>query len=171
MLLQGRQFDLRAFDKKGELRMEDNREVLLYASPEVEELLADNGINLVEVLRREGLEVGRGSVTEGIPSAQSGLKEPVTILLASAAVIASLTPIISKTISAITHKPVIVTEQMLVPVEDSTGKVVRDSSGNPQLHWVDRKRLLEPTSTSRDRMSLKAESPIGLTVSLEASNE
>jgi hypothetical protein len=151
--------------------LEDQRELVVYASPEVEELLADNEIDLVELLRSEGLEVSRGSVTEGIPVAEAGLKEPVTILLASAAVIASLTPIISRVISALSHKRVVTKERQLVPVEDSKGNVVRDSSGNPLLHWVDRTRLLESAAKPRDHTSLKVDSPIGLTINFEASSE
>ena len=150
--------------------MEDQRELVVYASPEVEELLADNDTDLVELLRSEGLEVIRGSTSEGIPGVALGLKEPVTIILASAAVIASLTPIISRTISALSHKRVITTERVLVPVEDSKGEVVRDANGNPQLHWVDRTRLLESTAAPHDRTSLKVESPVGLAINFEASS-
>ena len=48
----------------------------MFASPEVRELPADNEIDLVELLRAEGLlEVSRGSASEGIPGAQKmGLK-------------------------------------------------------------------------------------------------
>jgi hypothetical protein len=151
--------------------LEVQRELVVYASPEVEELLADNEIDLVELLRSEGLEVSRGSATEGIPVAEAGLKEPVTILLASAAVIASLTPIISRVISSLSHRRVVTKERLLVPVEDSIGNIVRDSGGNPLLHWVDRTRLLESAAKPSDRTSLKVDSPIGLTINFEASSE
>lgn len=151
--------------------MEKQGKLAVFASPEVRELLADNEIDLVELLRAEGLEVSRGSASEGIPGAEDGLKEPVTILLASAVVIASLTPIISRVISALAHKQVITKDQVLVPVEDSKGELVRDSSGNPLLHWMERARLLESAAAPRDHTSLKVDSPLGLTINFETSSE
>ena len=54
--------------------MEKQGKLAVFASPEVRELLADNEIDLVELLRAEGLEVSRGSASEGIPGADLGLK-------------------------------------------------------------------------------------------------
>jgi hypothetical protein len=161
---------IRLWSKKWRLRVEGQGKLVILASPEIRELLADNEIDLVELLRAEGLEVRSGSASENIPEAKDGLKEPVTILLASAAVIASLTPIISRVISALTHKRLITKEQVLVPVEDSKGGIIRDSAGSPILHWVERARLLE-SAASRDHTSLKVEGPVGLTINFEASGE
>jgi hypothetical protein len=151
--------------------MEDQRELAVFASPEVRELLADNETDLVELLRAEGLKVSRGPASLSIPGAEPGLKEPVTILLASAAVIGSLTPIISRVISALAHKQVIAKEHVLVPVEDSKGEVTRDADGNPVLHWMERQRLLESAAKPRDHTSLKVEGPAALTINFEASSE
>jgi hypothetical protein len=150
--------------------VEGQGELVILASPEIRELLVDNEVDIVELLRAEGLEVRRGSASEGISDAEDGLKEPVTILLASAAVIASLTPIISRIISSLTHKRVITKERVLVPVEDSKGEIIRDTAGNPILHWVERARLLESAS-SHDHTSLKVEGPAGLTINFEASGD
>jgi hypothetical protein len=150
--------------------MEDQHEVLLFASPEIEEVLADNRVDLVELLQREGLEVSRSMLKEQGLALEPGLKEPVSIILASAAVIAALTPAITRAISALSRKQVLVTERVLAPVETSTGEVVRDPDGRPVLHWADRARLVEPKTTPSDHASLKAESPLGLTISFETSS-
>jgi hypothetical protein len=124
--------------------MEGQTEIFVLASPEVEDILADNGINFEELLKREGCAVkehkGQDPVQLG-----SGEKDVVTIILASAALVAALTPILSKAIQSLTYKDVVVYETVLVPVEDSAGNVVRDSSGQPKMQWIKRSKLLEST--------------------------
>ena len=82
--------------RSGGPRVDGQGELVILASSEIQELFADNEVDLVELLRAQGLEVRKGSASEGIPNAEDGLKDPVAILLASSAVIASLTPIISR---------------------------------------------------------------------------
>ncbi|MBD1806316.1 hypothetical protein H6F98_12755 [Microcoleus sp. FACHB-SPT15] len=124
--------------------MEGQTELFVLASPEVEDILADNGINLEDLLKREGCAVkehkGQDPAKLG-----SGEKDVAIIILASAALVAALTPILSKAIQSLTYKDVVVYETVLVPVEDSAGNVVRDSSGEPKMQWIRRSKLLEST--------------------------
>jgi hypothetical protein len=65
------------------------------------------------------------------PAALSvGKKEPATILVASAAVIAAATPILRELIRSISGRDVVVRERRLLPVEDSKGKMVKE-----RLSW------------------------------------
>jgi hypothetical protein len=123
--------------------MEGQQEVFVFLSPEIQELLADNQTDLVDLLRQEGVDVRSGFVQDPSSSSDAGHKEPVTVILASAALVLALTPLLTKLIEALSHEAVIVTEQVLVPVEDSQGQIVRDKEGQPVLHWVERNRVVE----------------------------
>jgi hypothetical protein len=115
----------------------------LLVSREVEELLADNGISLAALLVRDqtGLRVE--------PVTASGLggsreKDVAAVLFATAAVIASATPLIIHAINRLTARPVLVTHVVRVPLEDSAGAVVRDAEGEPVLAWERRTEWLTP---------------------------
>lgn len=107
-------------------------------------------LDLVELLQRDGLDVSKGNYGGARLDTAAGLKEPVTVILASAAVITSLTPILSKLISSLSRRPVVVSERILVPVEDSSGTIVVDSSGQPIMQWVEKARMVESSTGSND---------------------
>ncbi len=127
--------------------MEEQTEAFIFAAPEVEQLLADNGTSIDELLRRQGYEVDRGTTGNPATDADKGTREIATTILASAALVAAMTPILMKIIQSLTYKGVVVHETVLIPIEDSSGDIISDSDGNAKLQWVRRSKLLE---SSRD---------------------
>ncbi len=151
--------------------METQQQVFIFASPEIQELLADNETDLVELLNQEGIVASRGYAEDPTQSRDAAYKEPITvIILASAALVVALTPTISKVIESLSHKAVEVEEMVIVPVEDSHGNVVRDATGQPILHWVKRKQLKETTQAPPEETSLSLKAPVvGFELSYKAS--
>lgn len=139
--------------------MEPKEELFVFASTEIETILAENQTSLADLLKREGYDVEK-AVREDPASIDSEDKtrEITTVLLASAAVIAALTPIVIQVIKSLTYnKDVVVHEKVLVPIEDSAGNVVRDASGEPLLKWEERSKILESTSgTTQNELKIKA---------------
>ena len=144
---------------------QDQIQAFVFASPEIEELLADNEINLAELLKQEGIQVDKGFAKDPTITAISGQKDPTGILIGTAAIIFALTPILSKTITAISRKNVVVHELVCVPVEDSKGNVVQDASGAPVLQWVTRARLLESSKSTDSNAQILLKGPVGFELS------
>ena len=137
--------------------MENRTEAFIFASPEIEQLLADNGVSFDEALRREGYDVSKGASSDPASDAEVGTRAVATTILASAAVIAALTPVLLKIIESLTYKGAIVHDTVLVPVEDSSGNVVTDSSGEPKLQWVRKAEFLESSrGNSAQEIKIKA---------------
>lgn len=144
--------------------MQGETEVHVFLSPEVEELLVDNDADLVDLLRREGVEAKRAAPALAA-APEEGKKEPVTVILAASALAVSLTPIVKKLISNLSRRPVLVEERVPLAVEDSQGNVVRNAEGVPVVRWVNRKRFVEATAVPDESSSLAIEGPIGLRIS------
>lgn len=136
----------------------------MFLSRDMQEFLADNQLSLDEMLRRQGADVQIKLGQDPAASSDAGHKEPATIIIASAAVIAALTPLLIKAFETLAYKPVVVTEQVIVPVEDSKGNVVLDANGNPVLHWVDRTRVIETDTRPRDETSVDIKGPLGISI-------
>jgi hypothetical protein len=109
-------------------------ETFLFLAPEVERFFSKNEIDINQLLKKSGQKI---EIRLGHNPEKPGAKEPVTILFASAAVIAALTPILRDLIRNLSGQNVVVRERRLLPVEDSKGNAVRDASGAPILKWVD----------------------------------
>jgi hypothetical protein len=122
--------------------MEGSTEIFVFTSPEIEQLLADYQTDLVELLRRQDIDVCYGTASD--PTA-AGFQEKSApkVIIASAALALSLTPLLSQAIQSIAPKGIVVHEVICIPVEDSQGNVVRDKSGEPVLQWVRRDKLQE----------------------------
>jgi hypothetical protein len=133
--------------------MEQHETVYVFASREVQGLLADSETDLVELLNREGLPVRRGFARDPAHANDAGHKEPTSVILVSAALVAALTPTLAKIIAALSHKAVAVEEEVAVPLEDSTGRVVRGAAGEPVIHWVKRARIVESTEKPQEQSS------------------
>jgi len=144
--------------------MEDRTQIFVFTSPEIEELLLDNQIDLVALLQREGINVSKGFAKNPASNAKSGCKDPTTVILASAALILSITPIISKIIASLSHKKVVTYEWQCLPVEDSNGNVVRDDYGKPILQWVERARFLESSTERQSDYQIYLKGPVGLEI-------
>jgi hypothetical protein len=130
--------------------------IYLLLAPEVQAELADNEIGLEDLLSGEGISVST-ALADDPTSRTDGKKEPVTVIIATAALIVALTPILSKVLGALTHKQVLVTEKVLTAVEDSQGNVLKDKGGEPILQWVDRTRFVETSKAPTNRkLEIKA---------------
>lgn len=128
---------------KEEEKVEKREEVFVFATPEIQALLADNGVDITELLQQDGQDVTKSFSRNPAEGDESGYKEPTTVILASAALVVALTPIVKNLISALTHKKIIVRDVVLVPVEDSKGNIVYDRNGDPVLNWVRKAEIKE----------------------------
>jgi hypothetical protein len=125
---------------------EDN--VVLFLSPEVNRFFSENGFDAQELIQKTNQPV-TVHLGENPAFGTSGKKEPVTILLASAAVIAATTPLLRDLIHELSGREAVVRERRLVPVEDSAGNVIRESNGEARLHWVDGVKGAKPEQKSQ----------------------
>lgn len=116
--------------------MSDLERRFLFLSSEVQQLLDQHETSIEELLRRADSHI-KVDIGEDPAKASEGQKEPATILLASAAVIASLTPILREVIRGLSGRDPVISERRLVPTLDAKGEVVRDSKGEPVLYWTD----------------------------------
>jgi hypothetical protein len=145
------------------------QQVFCFLSQEIEALLAENQTDVVELLRHEGLDVSKGFAQVLNLRVESGHKEAVSVIVASAAVILALTPVLSRVIEALSHRPVVVEEQVLTPVEDGKGNLVRDEMGKPFLHWVNRTHLLmSQPGPRRDASSVEIRGPLGISITYKS---
>ncbi|NEP80071.1 MAG: hypothetical protein F6K17_15540 [Okeania sp. SIO3C4] len=147
--------------------MEDLIPIFILTSPDVKELLADNQIDLVEVLQKEGINVSQEFAQDPTVDPKSGHKDVATVIMASAVLILAITPVLSKVIAALSHKKVVVKELVCLPVEDSSGNVVRNSSGEPILQWVERTHFLESSTEIESGKKISLKTPVGIAVSYE----
>src|SRR5947209_2235992 len=79
--------------------VDSEQKVFLFVDPEIQQLLADNRTDLPTLLKDEGLQFHTG-YTQDPAVSDTGKKDIVTTLLATSAVIASLTPTLSRIIEA-----------------------------------------------------------------------
>jgi len=133
-------------------------------SEEVKTYLADNNIQLNELLRKAGQN--EISVVSD-PAAPEGTREPVTILLGAAAVVAASTPILARLIESITNRPVIVKDYDLVPAADQKGHVLLRQSGDPILYWRERTRLIESKSRTTTEQKITAKAIGGIEIGFQ----
>lgn len=147
--------------------MDEQQHVFLIPSPEVLELLADNEISLVDILQREGFAIEHTAAPHPTAGPDAGLKEPVTVIFASAALVAALTPTILRIIGELSRKQVVVVAEDLVPVEDSKGNVVRDAFGDPILVPKTRTEIIESSRAARDTTTVDLKGPMQISISLK----
>ena len=149
--------------------MKNPTQIFISLSPEIEELLFDNQVDLVELLQQEGMDVRQEFAKDPTADANSGYKDATRVILASAALVLSITPLLSKSISTLSQKTVLVKEKVLVPIEDSSGNVVIDSFGKPIVHWVERPRFLESSEEMPSNTKISLKGPFRLEVTYKDS--
>lgn len=86
--------------------MVEAEQVPILLSSGVRALLAENEVDLPQLLRNEGLDIKAGIAADG--NGALGEKDVALILIASAAVIAAATPIITRLIETLGNQPIIV---------------------------------------------------------------
>jgi len=140
--------------------LEEQLAVYLYISREVQKLLAENDTDVVELLLQQGFDVKRSLAKDPTQAdVTSESREVLSILIGSAAVIAALTPIISNIVNSLTYKPVVVENMELVPVEDSSGNVVRDAHGEPIMEKRRVSHLIESASRPSEQYAMNIRIP------------
>lgn len=149
--------------------MESKEELFVFTSPDVEAIFTGNRTNLSDLLKREGYDVEQG-FGQDPAKASSGdsTREIATTILASAALAAALTPIVLKVIKSLTYKDVVVHEIVLVPVEDSSGNIVKNASGEPVMRWIKQSKILESTrDKNQQEIKIKA---LGFEIEIKSSD-
>lgn len=135
--------------------------IYLSVDPDLQRVLANHDVSVRDLLQRAGDEY---VITFGDDPAnvENRSKEPATIILASAAAVALLTPLLKEVVRGITRSDPIIRERRLLPVEDSSGNVILNTEGQPILHWVAVAKG-ELGQASPDKLKIKG---FGLEISL-----
>jgi hypothetical protein len=147
---------------------DDQVEIFLFPSREVREVLADNETDVAELLERNGVRVVQRVVPDPRPVRGASYREPVTVLLASAALVAALTPILARAIESLSRKRVVVYEEATEPVVDANGNPIRDANGQI-LERRTRKPLLLESGSTKETTSLSIKGPLQIAIEFETS--
>lgn len=120
--------------------------------PELQRLLASNGIAVQTVLERAHFTEAE-LVDDPAAHASAGNRDAAILIMASAAAIAAATPLITRIIALLTDKPIVTRSRELVPALDGHGSAILDAKGNPVMTWrdteaVDRSKASSVPSTS-----------------------
>ena len=105
----------------------DSEEVHVFLSPGIKALLAENATDLEGLLRSHGHDV-QARLAAG-PNASQGEKDVALILVASAAVIAAATPLLTRLLETLGNRPVVVTRK--VP------RKIRTKDGKLKTKWIE----------------------------------
>lgn len=138
----------------------------LLLSSEVRQLLAKNNVSLADILTRADLDSQEAREVPDPAQQPEGTREAVMIILASAAVIGALTPVVTNIVRAYTNKgPVLVEDSELIPALDGKGNVIRRHDGEPVMIWRRTNRLLSPSiEPASEKVAIKA---LGVQISIE----
>lgn len=140
-----------------------NEDTYVFFSPALAKLLDENNVDLGEIVRATGVTVPidfKEDPARATCNARD--RDLVSVLIASSAVILAATPVITRAIEAVTRRPVIAKELVLVPVEDSQRTLVTNSGGTPILHWVERSRVLSDNRPDKNTLAMKLTLPMGI---------
>jgi hypothetical protein len=119
------------------------------------------------LLRSEGISTTLAFAQNPVIDEGSNQKDPAIVILASAALVISLTPILSRVLASLSRKPVLIKDKALVPVEDSSGNILTNAKGEPILRLEDRSRYVEATS-EKDLGKLEIKG-FGISISFDSS--
>lgn len=127
-------------------------QIYLELPPELQQLLNDNGLSVDEILRQQNCpaEVNYGVLPDE-PEAGARSKEPVMIILASAAAALAIGSAISQVLHTLQRKPQVAEYYDLEELKDAKGNVLLDKKGKPQLKRVKKYELLEPRKEDNNK--------------------
>jgi hypothetical protein len=154
--------------------MKDKVTIFIFTSPDVDELLMNYETDLVELLRRRGVDVERISVPDPAQLEELGEKSASKLVIgvsAAALLSMSLAPLVTEVIQDLSPD-VTVRERICEPVFDVNDNVVRDNAGQPVYRWIDREEYSRNTSipnNSNEQVTLKT--PIGLSITTKKTAE
>ena len=122
--------------------MEIKTPVFIFTSPEVQDFLDDYGVDLVSLLQEQDVEVNWGMASNPAITDISE-KSASKVILASAALVVALTPLLSQALQSVTPQGVIVEEVRCLPMTDKEGNLIKDPSGKPIMQWVKKEEFQE----------------------------
>jgi hypothetical protein len=129
--------------------MSDTERCFVIATDELEKALDRAGTDLNELIRQAlpaGHELTAGK-NPAYGAETSNEKEVVTIIIASAALIAALTPTLKELIRAATDRPIVATDLHQVPMLDGKGNPILRPDGAPAVAWTQTTRDLNPSTS------------------------
>ena len=154
--------------------MKDKVAIFVFTSPSVDELLMNYETDLVELLKRKGIDVERINVPDPAQLEDLGEKSVSKLVIgisAAALLSISLAPLVTEVIQDLSPD-VTVRERICEPVFDVNGDVVRDNTGQPVYRWIEREEYSRNTSIPdklNEKITLKT--PIGISITTEKSAE
>jgi hypothetical protein len=141
--------------------------VYILPEPEVEKLLADNGIDLVRELQKKGLDV-KG--TRGADPSKSGERDLVLVILASGVAFAAISHGIAQIINALAGSKGAETIRVATsPRLDADGNPVLGPDGRPLYDTWTRREVAAPNP--HDHSSNVDGEFLGLKVKLSSSSK
>ena len=110
--------------------------LIVNLDPGVEMMLAENGVDLGDLVEREGLRA------ELRPTPVRADTKDALVIVAVGASVAIIVAAVARAVATVAdavgrNRVVTTSTQQLVPVVEPDGSVVTDASGNPVLYWKD----------------------------------
>jgi len=113
-------------------------EIYIFLPSEVNQALADNQTTLADLLRRnEGLEVEEGNAIDPAVNLPES-RDVATILIASSALVAALTPALTRVIEALTGGKTLVKEMLLEPASGGDLPISAAATPGHVMRWTER---------------------------------
>lgn len=113
--------------------------IVISMSDEAAELLVNNQVNLLQELRKQGIEIERAPERPaGAPPAEPGMKGgPELIIMTSGGAAVLVGAAISQIISSVSKlkNPPKIHKRAWEPVVDKDGNIVKDGNGQPMMKW------------------------------------
>lgn len=154
--------------------MEDKVAIFVFSSSDVDELLMNYQTDLVELLKRRGIDVQRMSIPDPAQLEELGEKSPSKLVIgvsAAALLSVSLGPIVAEVMQDLSPD-VTVREQICEPVVDSHGNVVRDNTGQPLYKWTYKEEYLRNNSVpDKSKEQVTVTTPIGISITTKKAAE
>jgi hypothetical protein len=122
--------------------MDQTERVFLLPSAELLGVLAENGYDFWELVEKFAPDF---STEEANDPTAIGERSPTRVILASAVLVAALTPAVKEAVHAATGRPAIVQEVHLEPMTTPDGRVVFGKGGEPVYRWSTTPKDLNPS--------------------------
>ncbi|MHB0937218.1 MAG: hypothetical protein ACYC6A_12590 [Armatimonadota bacterium] len=134
--------------------MTDEQVIPIYLdlSPDIQQVLSDNGISVTDILREKNIAV---EVTYGILPGEEDdgvrSRDVVPIILASSSAVLAIGAAIAMILRVYLRRPRVVEIYNPVELRDAVGNVLLDKTGQPIFKWVKTVDLLEPLPENSQR--------------------